>query len=896
MSEQSAEHRRLAEYRELSSNWKRWGPYLAERAWGTVREDYSAQGRPWGYLTHDQARSRAYRWNEDGLGGLCDRNQHICLALALWNGQDPILKERMFGLTGDEGNHGEDVKEYYFYTDSSPTHAYMELLYKYPQRAFPYRELVEENARRSFGDPEYDLIDTGIFSEDRYFDVFIRYAKVDEDDVLWQIEVVNRGPEAAPLWVLPTAWFRNTWSWGYPAGPRGDVPGRPRLALERGYAPGGQARVHLSHPAAGDYTLYARHADEALFTENETNHARLFGSANRTPYVKDAFHRYLIQGEAGAVNPQQEGTKAALVRHMLVPPGGRRVVELRLSRRTLEEPFEGFAETFAQRKAECDAFYDIIQSPGLDPDARSIQRQAFAGMLWSKQLYYYDVEQWLAGDPILPASPQRRRGRNSAWGHLINFDIISMPDTWEYPWYAVWDSAFHCIPLSMVDVDFAKRQLVLFTREWYMHPNGQLPAYEWAFEDVNPPVHAWATWRVYRNEQRFGGEPDRAFLEGVFHKLLLNFTWWVNRKDADGSNIFQGGFLGLDNIGVFDRSKELPGGGRIDQSDGTSWMAAYCLHMIRIALELAREEPVYEDTATKFFEHFQRVTHAMTAVGGKTGVSLWDPEDGFFYDLLHLPGGAVIPLKIRSLVGLIPLIAVEVIDQETKARSQTFMRRLRWFLDNRPHLNRNMEDVFATGEEGRTLFSILTRDKLLSLLRYMLDEDEFLSPYGIRSLSKAHADAPFSITINGQRHSVSYEPAESQGALFGGNSNWRGPIWFPINYLIIEALWKYHAFYGDSLQVECPTGSGHLMTLREVAAELGARLTRIFTQEEGRRAVYGDFSTFQDDPHWRDLILFHEYFHGDTGAGLGAQHQTGWTGLVASLLQEQGDCSTPPGD
>jgi len=876
----TAEHDRLLAHRDHEANWRMFGPYLSERAWGTVREDFSPDGEAWSYLPHEQARSRAYRWNEDGLAGLCDRNQYLCLGLALWNGQDGILKERMYGLTGDEGNHGEDVKEYYYYLESTPTHSYMKMLYKYPQAAFPYADLVHTNQGRSFDDPEYDLIDTGIFDEGRYFDVFVEYAKAGERDILCRIEVMNRGPESAPLWVLPTAWFRNTWSWGYPEGPRHDTPTMPEMRLGAG------GEVRITHPGLGGYVLSADGAGEVLFTHNETNNAVLFGGTNRTPWVKDAFHRYVVGGEAGAVNPEGAGTKAAFVFQQEVDAGEKVVIKLRLSHGDGVPTFTEFDEIFASRIAEADAFYATVEHPKLSEDERRIQRQALAGMLWSKQLYYYDVEQWLHGDPVWPAPESRLTGRNRNWSHMVNFDVISMPDKWEYPWYAVWDSAFHCIPISMVDVGFAKRQLVLFTREWYMHPNGQLPAYEWCFEDVNPPVHAWAAWRIYRNEQGQDGVGDRAFLAGIFHKLMLNFTWWVNRKDHEGSNIFQGGFLGLDNIGVFDRSKDLPGGGRLDQSDGTSWMASYCLHMMRIALELGLKESVYQDSATKFFEHFQRVAHAMTEVGGEHGHSLWDEQDGFFYDILHLPSGEVIPLKIRSLVGLIPLFAVEVIDRETLDASPVFTRRMQWFLSNRPHLNGNMWDVYDVGVEDRKMFAILTRDKLTSILRYMLDEEEFLSDYGIRSLSKVHEREPFVIEINGERHGVGYEPAESKGALFGGNSNWRGPIWFPTNYLIIESLWKFHSFYGDAFTVECPTGSGQMMTLREVATEIARRLCRIFKREETQRAVYADFDIFQNDPHWRDLILFHEYFHGDTGAGLGAQHQTGWTGLVAKLLAE----------
>ncbi len=877
------EHQRLLAHRELRANWKNWGPYLSERAWGTVREDYSAFGQAWEFFPHDHARSKAFRWNEDGLAGISDRHQFICFALALWNGNDPILKERMFGLSGNEGNHGEDVKEYYFYLDSTPTHSYMKMLYKYPQAAFPYHDLVDENRWRGYYDYEYELMDTGAFDGDRYFDVVVEYAKGGENDILVQFSATNRGPEAAPLVLLPTVWFRNTWSWGYEAGPMNDVPGKPALY------DAGEDAVRLEHPAAGIYHLYADHPDEWIFTENETNLERLYYIVNATPYVKDAFHRYMVNRETGAVNPEGQGTKAAALYQHELQPGETWTVRLRLTDQTFTRPFNQFDRTLAKRIEEADAFYAEVQNPNLTDDERMVQRQAFAGMLWTKQLYYFDIEQWLNGDPAGPTPPRSRQtGRNHEWIHLNNFDVISMPDKWEYPWYAAWDLAFHCIPLVLVDPDYAKRQMILMTREWYMHPNGALPAYEWAFGDVNPPVHAWATWRVYKIDAAQNGQPDVAFLKAVYLKLLLNFTWWVNRKDREGRNIFQGGFLGLDNISLFDRSGALPTGGYIDQSDGTAWMGFYCLVMMKISLELARYEPVYQDMATKFFEHFLGIAHAMTNCGG-TGRSLWDEADGFFYDMLNLPNGDVVPLKVRSLVGLMPLIAVETLEPEVLRDMEDFDRRTHWFIENRPHLAGNMASIDVEGVGHRHLTAILTRDRLVSVLRYMLDENEFLSEYGIRSLSRYHEHNPFSLTYNGEDFSIDYQPAESESGLFGGNSNWRGPIWFPINYLIIEALQRFHHYYGDDLQVECPTGSGVMMTLGEVATELSRRLVRLFLlDEDERRAIYGGNEVFQTDPLWRDHLLFHEYFHGDNGAGLGASHQTGWTGLVAKLLQQSG--------
>ncbi len=875
------EEQRLEESRDRKAHWKRWGPYLSERQWGTVREDYSAYGTAWEYLPHDHARSRTYRWGEDGIGGISDRHQLICFALALWNGRDPILKERLFGLTGSEGNHGEDVKEYYFYLDSTPTHSYMKMLYKYPQAEFPYRRLLDENRRRSKHEPEFELLDTGVFDDNRYFDVFVEYAKATSEDILIRITAHNRGPQAAELHLLPTIWFRNTWSWG-----RDDY--RPKLsrASEKG-----SAVVEIEHKTYGKRWLACEGAPELLFTENETNFKRIFGGENRTPYVKDSINDYLVHGAREAVNPAQTGTKAAADYGVKIAPGASVTLRLRLTNQAPAGAAFGppYDSIFAERIAEADEFYAKRSGRCGNDEACSIQRQAFAGMLWSKQFYQLDVRAWLEGDPACPPPPpERKHGRNSEWMHLYNADIISMPDKWEYPWYAAWDLAFHCISLALVDPDFAKEQLILLLREWYMHPNGQVPAYEWAFGDVNPPVHAWAAWRVYKIEKRIRGKGDRAFLERVFHKLLLNFTWWVNRKDADGRNIFQGGFLGLDNIGVFDRSAPLPTGGYIEQSDGTSWMAMYTLNLLAMAMELAGEDPAYEDVASKFWEHFVYIAHAMSH-RGHDSMGLWDEADGFFYDVLRLPDGNHYPMKIRSMVGLIPLFAVQTLEPELLERLPDFKRRLEWFVDNRPDLTANVACMRTRGNKERRLLSIAGQDQLRSMLRYMLDEREFLSPYGIRALSQVHRNHPYALSVNGNVHRVDYEPAESSTGLFGGNSNWRGPIWFPVNFLLIESLQKFHHYYGADFKVEFPTGSGQMMTLWEVAGELSRRLTRIFLRgADGRRPVYGGLEKFQNDPHWRDYIQFHEYFHGDNGAGVGASHQTGWTGLVAKLIEQSG--------
>jgi len=892
------EQRRLDEDRNKQVAWKKWGPYLSERQWGTVREDYSSDGSAWDYFSHDQARSRAYRWGEDGIGGICDDQQQLCFAIALWNGRDPILKERLFGLTGSEGNHGEDVKEYYFYLDSTPTHSYMKFLYKYPQAEFPYAWLVEENRQRGRDGMEFESLDTGIFDANRYFDVFVEYAKASADDILIKISVANRGPDTAPLHLLPTLWFRNTWSWSAKAS---------KPILRQVKADYQFSSVEISHAQLGRRWLFCRadgnHSTPLLFTDNETNTERLYGVPNASPYVKDGLHSYLINSRVDAINPQHQGTKVAAHYHIKLAAGSTHKFHLRLSDtfNPASNPFgSDFERIFNDRKREADEFYYDLAPKNLSDDCRNVQRQAFAGLLWSKQFYYYDVTEWLRGDETMPPPPpERARVRNQSWIHLKSVDVISMPDKWEYPWFAAWDLAFHCLPLALVDPDFAKGQLDIMTREWYMHPNGQIPAYEWNFGDVNPPVHAWATWRVYEIEQKVCGKGDRAFLERVFQKLLLNFTWWVNRKDRQGNNIFEGGFLGLDNIGVFDRNSELPTGGFIEQADSTSWMAMYCLNMLTIALELAQENPVYEDMATKFFEHFLYIADAMNHIG-EDRTQLWDDEDGFFYDVLHLPGGQRVRLKVRSMVGLIPLFAVMTVEPDLLDKLPGFKKRLEWFIANRPELKRNVACMETSGEKARRLLALCyaTRDRLVAgdrlrrVLEKLLDESEFLSPYGIRSLSRHHAEEPYTFWADGEEYRVDYEPAESSSGLFGGNSNWRGPIWMPVNYLLIESLQKYHHYLGDGFKVECPTGSGRWMTLWEVSQELSERLTRIFLNDaNGQRPAYGGTGKFQSDPHWHNYLLFHEYFHGDLGAGIGANHQTGWTGLVAKLIQQLGKYS-----
>jgi len=882
------EHERLRQSRERRVHWKRWGPYVSERAWGTVREDYSANGAAWHYFPHDQARSKAYRWGEDGLAGFCDRHQQICFALALWNGRDPILKERLFGLAGPEGNHGEDVKEYYYYLDNTPTHSYMHYLYKYPQAAYPYAHLIEENRRRGQSLPEYELIDTGIFDDDRYFDVSVEYAKATAEDILVRITVTNRGPDAATLDLLPTLWFRNTWTWR---------PGSPRPSLGRYeyHLPSPSPAydvIKVEHHSYGQRWLCCEGTPNLLFTENETNVERLYGVPNARPYVKDSINDYLVHGKRDAVNPAQVGTKMAAHYHLILTAGETHTVQLRFSDtdpRGLQPFDEAFAKIFKQRLQEADAFYAAITPAGLSEESVRVQRQAFAGLLWSKQFYSYDVKTWLHGDPTQPPPPpERLDGRNHEWTHLYNEDILSMPDKWEYPWYAAWDLAFHCVAFALIDPDYAKEQLILLLREWYMHPNGQVPAYEWALGDVNPPVHAWAAYQVYQIEERMTGRGDRGFLERIFQKLLLNFTWWVNRKDSEGQNVFQGGFLGLDNIGVFDRNVPLPNGSHIEQSDGTSWMGMYCLNMLAIALELAQENRAYSDIASKFFEHFVYIAHAMNDLGAR-GLELWNEQDGFYYDVLHREGREYIPLKVRSMVGLIPLFASAILESDLIEQLPSFQRRMQWFIQNWEDIDEHLERAEEPGQQAHLLLALVNRQKLPRILSVMLDEAEFLSPYGLRSLSRYHLEHPFPCEMGGVPFMIDYEPAESTASLFGGNSNWRGPIWFPLNYLVIESLQRFHHFYGDAFQVEFPTGSGTLMTLAEIAEALCHRLASIFLRDDqGRRAVHGGVETFQRDPHWRDLLLFYEYFHGDTGAGLGASHQTGWTALVANLLHQSG--------
>jgi hypothetical protein len=881
----SAERARLAEDARRERNWKRWGPYLSERQWGTVREDYSADGGCWDYFPHDHARSRAYRWGEDGLLGITDREGRLCFALALWNGRDSILKERLFGLTNGEGNHGEDVKESYFYLDSLPSHSYFKALYKYPQAEFPYQQLIEENRRRGRDETEFELSDTGIFDGDGYFDVIAEYAKRAPNDILIRVRVVNRASEAAVIHVLPSLWFRNTWAWGRTGE---GYWSKPSLTANA------DGLLVADHSSLGIFYLAAEATEatgerEWLFTENETNAQRLYGAQNASPFVKDAFHEYVIKGRRESVNREARGTKAAAHYRVEIPAGGEVTVRLRLfhEKEAPAEIFgEEFDETFAARVAETEEFYESIIPQKLSADERRVVRQAYAGLLWSKQFYHYDVEAWLEGDPNQPAPPpQRLKGRNHEWLNLYNRDVVSMPDNWEYPWYAAWDLSFHMIPFASLDADFAKEQLILLLREWYMHPNGQIPAYEFAFSDANPPVHAWACWQVYKMTADADGKCDRFFLERVFQKLLINFTWWVNRKDVEGRNLFAGGFLGLDNIGVFDRSQPLPAGGTLEQADGTAWMAFFCATMLRIALELASQEPEYEDIASKFFEHFVGIVDAINAIGGQ---GLWDEEDGFYYDEIKVDG-TEIPLRVRSLVGLIPLIAVVNLDEEVLARLKGFSKRMNWFLTNRQDLARHISYV-ETREEGQThslrLLAIPSRERLERVLGYMLDEREFLSPYGVRSLSRIHAVEPYTINLGGREYHVDYEPGESRTALFGGNSNWRGPVWFPVNFLLIEALERYHHFYGENFRVECPTRSGNSMTLAEVARELARRLSSIFVADERGRAPWqGAERRFADDPHWRDFTLFHEYFHGETGRGVGASHQTGWTALVAHLFR-----------
>lgn len=882
----TAEHQRLLEDRQRIANWKRWGPYLSERQWATVREDYSEKGDAWRSFPHEQARSRAYRWGEDGLLGITDRQCRVCFALALWNHRDPILKERLFGLSGPEGNHGEDVKELYYYLDSTPTHSYLKALYKYPQAEFPYARLVEENRRRGLQDAEFDLADTGVFDEGRYFDVFVEYAKAGPEDIAIRVTIHNRGPEAAPLDVLPTIWFRNVWSWQ-----KGAV--KPCLSLEDG-------AVEIDHRGlesdlVEDLGLYRLHAALAsdgtapqwLFTENETNHEKLFGSPNASKFTKDAFHRHVIEKEAGAVNPAKTGTKAAAHYSMVIPAGGSVTLDLRLCEAGSKAVIKTDA-LLADRIDEADKFYATIVEA--NPSLAQIQRQAHAGLLWTKQFYQYVVQDWLEGDPAFPAPPEARwSGRNRNWKHLFARDILSMPDKWEYPWFAAWDTAFHMLPFAETDPDFAKEQMLLFLREWYLHPNGQIPAYEWKFSDVNPPVHAWACWRIYKITAP-AGERDREFLERCFQKLLLNFTWWVNRKDSEGRNLFAGGFLGLDNIGIFDRSTALPDGQRLEQADGTAWMAFYALTMLNMALELAKRpdgsvNSAYEDMASKFFEHFVQIADAMNTLGGK---GLWDDEDGFYYDQILDDGQPPVPLRTRSLVGLLPLIAVELLDEQRIASLPGFKKRMDWFLAHRSDLAVHVSYCRRGGAHGHRLLALPSRERLKRLLAYLLDEREFLSPFGIRSLSRHHEAHPFSLEVMGEHKTVRYVPGESDSHMFGGNSNWRGPVWFPITYLLIEALERYHHFYGDELTVELPTGSGRHVTLLEASHEIARRMTRLFEPDEnGHRPCHGGDERYASDPAWRDLILFHEFFHADNGRGCGASHQTGWTALVARLIRKR---------
>lgn len=889
----TAEQSRLQESRDSNIPWKKWGPYLSERQWGTVREDYSDNGDAWNYFSHDQARSRAYRWGEDGLAGICDDHQTLCFALALWNGNDPILKERLFGLTNSEGNHGEDVKEYYFYLDSTPTHSYMKYLYKYPQAAYPYEDLILTNRNRSRDEWEYELLDTGIFDRDRYFDVFVEYAKANTEDILIKINVCNRGSEAANLHVLPTLWFRNTWSWA----DGGDKPILQKVENQAGSIVHAHHQDSLFQELLDDYYLYCEGNIPLLFTENETNHVRLFNSPNASPYVKDGINNYIVHGQKDAVNPAQIGTKASPHYQLTVGAGATQVIRLRLSRSTpaqMGNPFAEFDTILQTRVQEADVFYDEIIPARIKPDKdrANLMRQALAGMLWSKQYFYYDVDKWLKEHNVTSWSgaEQRHQIRNGEWSHANCDDIISMPDKWEYPWFAAWDLAFHMLPLSIVDSDFAKAQLDLMLRNDYLHPNGQIPAYEWNFGDVNPPVHAFATMQIYlMDKARNHGKGDINFLKYAFSKLLVNFTWWVNRKDRGGDNVFQGGFLGLDNIGVFDRSAPLPTGGYLEQADGTAWMVFFSQQMLRIAVELALHDPLYEEFVSKFFEHTTWIAGAMDRLGERQE-QMWDEEDGFFYDVLRLPDGTATRLKVRSMVGLLPLAAVALFEETDIAKMPNFIQRAQAFYRRHPELITNMHLPNRPGVAGRRMLSVFNEEKLRRVLARMLDENEFLSPYGIRSLSRYHQEHPFVFHHNGQEFRVDYLPGDSNTGMFGGNSNWRGPVWMPVNFLLVTALMRLHAFYGDSFTVECPTGSGQYLTLFDVAQELSDRLTRIFLPDaNGHRPVYGRSAKFQTDPYWKDFILFYEYFHGDNGVGIGASHQTGWTGCIARIIQTMGD-------
>ncbi len=883
---------RLQQDRERKAYWRRWGCYLSNRQWGTVREDYSADGSAWDYFSFEQSHYRAYRWGEDGIAGISDNHQRMCFSVAMWNGNDPFLKERLYGLTNTQGNHGEDAKEYYFHLDNTPTHSYMKFLYKYPQKAFPYWQLEHENKKRGLEDREFELIETGIFDDDQYFDVTVEYAKQSDEDILINIQVTNRGSETASIHLLPTLWFRNIWSWGY------DVA-KPQLKIYQQSQD--YSVIEAQHPDLGKRWLYCAHhsaktfrATPLLFTENNTNYQRLSCQENDSPYVKDAFHRYVVEGKQDAVNPDNVGTKFAAYYTLELAAGETTAIQLRLcDQPDLDNPLgQIFNDTFQLRQQEADEFYQRVSPYEKSLELQNVERQAFAGMLWNKQYYHYVVDTWLEGDPAQPKPPESRKdGTNSNWIHVHTDDVISMPDKWEYPYFAAWDLAFHMIPFAVIDPDFAKKQLERLTREWYMHPSGQMPAYEWDFDGVNPPVHAWAVWRVYTIEQKIYGRSDKKFLERVFQKLLLNFTWWVNQHDDANNNIFQGGFLGLDNIGVFNRGGNLPTGGKLSQSDGTSWMAMYCLDLLTIALELASDNDVYEDIASKFFEHFLYIVDAMNHIGTE-GTDLWNEEDGFYYDVLHLPNGNNIDLKVRSLVGLIPLFAVTTIEQQTLDQLPGFSGRVQWFINERPQLSRNLACMEGCDNDSRRLLAVVNEERLRLLLEKMLDETEFLSDYGIRSVSKYHQEHPYTFETEDETYDVTYEPAESPTKMFGGNSNWRGPIWFPVNYLLIEALQKFDYYYDGDFKVECPTGSGKMMNLWEVASELERRLIKIFLpKDNGKRPVYGDFAKFQTDDNWKDLLMFNEYFHGDNGAGLGASHQTGWTGLVAKLIMQRSEYS-----
>ncbi len=871
----SAEQQRLAEEKERGIPWKEWGPYLSERQWGTVREDYSEYGNAWDYFTHDQARSRAYHWGEDGLAGFSDSKQRLCFAIALWNGNDPILKERLFGLNNSEGNHGEDVKEYYFYLDSTPTHSYMKYLYKYPQNAFPYSDLVDTNHRRRRDELEYELLDTGTFADNRYFDVFVEYAKAEPTDILIRINLCNRGPEAATLHVLPTLWFRNTWTWS---------AGQTKPSLRR--MPGQETvAIATSHPDLGGFVMHCDGTPSLLFTENETNNERVFGTRNASRYVKDAFHDYVVAGKQEAVNPSQTGTKAAARYVLNIAPAETLMLRLRLGNRATDAPFDSeFTQIFEQRRREADEFYSVITPTGADDDTANVMRQALAGMLWSKQYFCLDTYKWLQEHGVDPVQLGSRQVRNREWFHLIGDHVISMPDKWEYPWFAAWDLAFHTIALTPVDIDFAKQQLELLLQHFYFHPTGQIPAYEWAFSDVNPPVQAWAAIFLYRTEQGLNGRTDLQFLKRVFGKLAANFAWWVNRKDRFGKNLFEGGFLGLDNISVFDRSAPLPTGGYLEQADGTAWVALFCQNMLEIAFELAARDPTYEELATSFALEFLLIARAMNAVGAN---GMWDEEDGFYYDILRLPNNSSTRLKVRSIVGLLPLCAVVLVEKWQRERVPNLTAQV---LDRMRRIPELGESIHATGLghlgfAERGILGLVNENRLRRILTRMLDESEFLSPYGIRSLSRYHAAHPYVFSAGAQEYRVTYLPAESDTGIFGGNSNWRGPVWMPINALIIRALFHYYGYYGDNFKIECPTGSGKMMNLFEVAHEIANRLTRIFLRDgAGRRPVHGGAEKFQTDPHWRDCLLFYEYFHGDNGAGIGASHQTGWTGVIATLI------------